>query len=347
MNQQVEVKEKFTGICNFCEKEVDKRQMSQHLKKYCKPRMAMIKAEATAEQKVRLFHIFVEGKYNPIYWMHLEVAASESLITLDQFFRDIWVECCDHLSAFEIDSTSYSIDPPEEFMFDIYGGDDSEGGEDEESEEAAAEEEAREVAETVKDWLETLPASYLEYLPPDWVTEIRSYSTADAIAKFARSNLKALPKIPSSRVDEDMVAYWKSYYQRQMLGWLLDIFEDRSMYVSLDSVLTVGQKFSYEYDFGSTTHLALKVMAEREGQALSEDEEVKVLARNLPPFIACQVCGKRATQVAGGYYDADEHGYCDECVEKLDEDVDMLLPVVNSPRVGVCGYEGIEEDLED
>src|SRR5712692_12058170 len=100
------------GICRFCKGEFDRTKMSQHLK-YCKQRAAEIAAEgenATASQKARLFHIAVEGRYNPQYWMHLEMPASDTLADLDSFLRDIWLECCGHLSAFQVGKARYSSD---------------------------------------------------------------------------------------------------------------------------------------------------------------------------------------------------------------------------------------------
>ncbi len=123
------------GICNFCNGEFDKAKMTQHLK-HCKQRAAAIAAstEDGAKQKQRLFHILAEGRYNPQYWMHLEIPASESLFTLDGFLRDIWVECCDHLSAFEIGGTSYR-DEPGDFSFEIIGAEVQEEKDEEEKEE--------------------------------------------------------------------------------------------------------------------------------------------------------------------------------------------------------------------
>ncbi len=101
------------GICNFCETEVDKSKMSQHLK-YCKQRKAAIADEqakaATNKdaQKTKLLHIVVEGRYNPQYWMHLELPEQDTFDDLDQFLRDIWLECCGHLSAFRVGNISYS-----------------------------------------------------------------------------------------------------------------------------------------------------------------------------------------------------------------------------------------------
>ena len=129
------------------------------------------------------------------------------------------------------------------------------------------------------------------------------------------------------------------------------MLEDRSLGASLEKVLKVGQKFRYEYDFGSTTELSLKVIGEREGVLVDEESDVQILARNIPPEIKCARCGKPATRVAAGYdaWGVVEHAYCDACSKKAKED--GWLPIVNSPRVGVCAYAGEDhayiEDEED
>jgi hypothetical protein len=110
----------------------------------------------------------------------------------------------------------------------------------------------------------------------------------------------------------------------------------------LEKVVKVGQKFKYAYDFGSTTHLNLRVASEREGGPLEGKEFVgpaTVLARNVPPVILCRVCDKPATKVASGYFPMEENAYCDKCARRR-RDEEMMLPVVNSPRIGVCGYTG-------
>lgn len=113
------------------------------------------------------------------------------------------------------------------------------------------------------------------------------------------------------------------------------------MDIPLEKALKVGQQFSYEYDFGSTTHLALRVVSEREGAIQDKDEDnIEILARNNPPVILCKVCGKPAKRVASDYYPED-NGYCSsKCAKQNHEYYEEMLPVVNSPRVGVCGYTG-------
>jgi len=55
----------------------------------------------------------VEGSYLPYYWMHLELPANATLEDLDSFLRDIWLECCGHLSAFRIEGKEYLSEPSE------------------------------------------------------------------------------------------------------------------------------------------------------------------------------------------------------------------------------------------
>ena len=73
-----------------------------------------------------------------------------------------------------------------------------------------------------------------------------------------------------------------------------------------------------------------------------------ILSRNNPPQFACSICGnQKATWInAFRIYDEDLF-WCEECVNKLEEgelgayeDDVCFLPITNSPRMGVCGYEG-------
>jgi hypothetical protein len=116
--------------------------------------------------------------------------------------------------------------------------------------------------------------------------------------------------------------------------------EVESMKVRLDKVLAPGTTFAHEYDYGSTTDLQLKVLGIIEISKFPG--AARILARNLPPEFPCAGCGKPATKLANGGDGLDpDDCYCDACAAELDEDdQDMLMPIVNSPRVGVCGYTG-------
>ncbi len=331
------------GLCKFCNGEFDKAKMTQHLK-HCKQRAAAIAASTGdgTKQEQRLFQILAEGRYNPQYWMHLEIPASEPLFILDRFLRDVWVECCGHLSAFEIGGASYS-DEPEDFSFEIVGAEVQEEEEDEvdEDEEEYEDLSPEELAEEIGKFFDEEPPEWRNMLPGELQVEIRKPRSRDDLVAFLKERLNSMPKRISLLTLENVEEQRSLYFQKSTLKFLLDMVEDRSLDVPLEKVLKVGQKFTYEYDFGSTTELNLRVLSERDGvvQEGEEDDSVTILARNVPPVILCKVCGKPATKVAGGYYNVEENAYCNKCARRS-EDADMMLPVVNSPRVGVCGYTG-------
>jgi len=222
------------GQCALCGETFSKRAISRHL-------ITCQAAHSPKRGKLRkTFRLIVEGRGLPEYWLHLEMPADATLRTLDGFLRDIWLECCGHLSAFTIEHARYELDT---------------GGID---------------------------------------------------------------------------------------GMWTDIFgrgePPKSMNVRLDAVLRPDLKFDHEYDFGTTTALALKVVSET--MRPFESKAVRLLARNLPPPILCAKCGQPATQVCVECMDTEKGWLCEAHGEKHPHQ-DMFLPVVNSPRVGMCGYTGV------
>lgn len=333
-------RETTKGICSFCKGEFDKEDMARHLKQ-CEQRTNIAnEVKGSTNQKIKFFHLEVEGRYNPQYWMHLEVPVSEPLETLDDFLRDIWVECCEHLSSFNIEGTSYSSEE-EDFYFDMP---EAVGDQQIEEVEEEKEEDGSVNVIDLDAIIEFIPSPHKEMLASTLLPELRNEWPTDNLVAFLRGKLQAIPKRRKRGTPVEQDNYWERYYQKWLLEYLLALVEDRSLNATLGNVLRVGQKFSYLYDFGSTTYLNLRVVASRQGVVRDEEQSVKLLARNEPPVIVCQTCGKPATQVISGYYNVEENGYCDECVRKLKRDgFEMLLPVVNSPRIGVCGYTGNQD----
>ncbi len=225
-------KQSSTGTCSFCGDTFGKRAMAKHVQT-CKRRQTASSVGKGKPRPTKIFHLVVEGRYAPEYWMHLEAPAADTLQMLDQFLRNAWLECCGHLSAFTIEGERYAVQP----MNDFFSG-----------------------------------------------------------------------------------------------------LREKSMNFPLSRVLNPGLKFRHEYDFGSTTELALKVVSEREGEYRGKD--VQVLARNHAPEILCQLCDKPAVAICTQCIYEDEGWLCEEHAEEHECGEEMLLPVVNSPRVGVCGYAG-------
>jgi hypothetical protein len=95
----------MTGECFLCHASIPKAQATRHV-------TACLKARPPERgQRVKTLHLKVEGKYNPEYWMHIEIASAWTLCDLDGFLRQTWLECCDHMSCFTIDEERYAYQP--------------------------------------------------------------------------------------------------------------------------------------------------------------------------------------------------------------------------------------------
>ena len=88
-----------SGICLLCSSKYTKASMAKHLKS-CIPKSLQNQPQQAKDQVQPFFHIQVTGYHSPDYWLHLKVNSNASLGTLDQFLRNIWLECCGHMSAF-------------------------------------------------------------------------------------------------------------------------------------------------------------------------------------------------------------------------------------------------------
>lgn len=218
------MKTESQGKCSLCGASLSKRQILHHLSKCAYPDGKNIAA---------VVQLRVDVPGSP-FWLDLDVKATSTLRQLDDFLRNIWLECCGHLSSFEVGQTRY---------------------------------------------MAVLSDGFFGPEP-----------------------------------------------------------NERSMNARLSASLpAAGSVFSYEYDFGSTTYLRLKVVAHRE--APSRRESVRLLARNDDPVWFCAVCREPASSVCAYCYE-DDAFVCETHIEDHKCGDEGMLPVVNSPRMGVCGYTG-------
>lgn len=122
-------------------------------------------------------------------------------------------------------------------------------------------------------------------------------------------------------------------------------YADGGMDILLSKLIKPGLIFTYDYDFGSTTRLKLKVVSIDKNWKAKEN--IVLLARNNPLGLICVKCGKKADKLCiGCEWENEENTYCSKCYKnhKCKSGDDIWLPVVNSPRMGVCGYTGDTDD---
>lgn len=224
------------GVCVFCSREIARGGFARHLLTCPKRQEAQAAADAAGGRPQTLYHLCVQDAWSLGYFLHLEMRGDATLAHLDAYLRAIWLECCGHLSAFNIRGISY------------------------------------------------------ESSPDPWMG-------------------------------------------RQV----------RPMEVRVDRLFRPGLEMGYKYDFGSTTELTIKVVAQREGKPLTR-HPIYLMARNKFEPPPCMVCGRPAAYLCTEcMYNEDSR--CELCDEhaKEHEHEEMVMALVNSPRTGVCGYDGPAE----
>lgn len=226
-----------TGACIYCGKEMTRGGLARHLRTCAQRQQAIVAANAQRGEDQTLYHLQVQDAWGSDYWLHLEMRGNATLKDLDFYLREIWLECCGHLSAFEIGPVRYT------------------------------------------------------------------------------------------QLFNDGMSYG----------------QEKSMNVRVHRLFRTGMEIPYEYDFGTTSKLVIKVVDQREGKPTTKNPIV-LMARNsfTPP--PCAECGQPATQVCTEcIWESPQMAvFCEEHAEEHEHD-DMLLSIVNSPRTGMCGYEGPAE----
>lgn len=96
------------GKCYYCNKELTEKTIKRHMKN-CDEMKKKIEELSNQDKKQRnQFIIAIKSKYDKNeYCIYLSIDENLSLLHIDQFLRDIWLECCGHLSAFKIKGKIY------------------------------------------------------------------------------------------------------------------------------------------------------------------------------------------------------------------------------------------------
>jgi hypothetical protein len=121
--------------------------------------------------------------------------------------------------------------------------------------------------------------------------------------------------------------------------------EEIPMKTRAEQVFEPGVELTHIYDFGTSSETLVKTVGVREGKPLTS-HPIALLARNDPPEDYCMECRQPASWLClECLYELDEPGtFCDEHVkDHPHEEYGEPLRLVNSPRLGMCGYSGPAE----
>ncbi len=128
------------------------------------------------------------------------------------------------------------------------------------------------------------------------------------------------------------------YYDRQTeIDWA--IVETRRMSARIADAFELGTEAEYKYDFGTPSKLLISAIAVRSGNW--SGNPIRMLARNNTPTMKCTACHLQAEWICTECLWGDRPFlFCDRHSKGHLHEDEMFLPVVNSPRIGMCGYEG-------
>ena len=103
------------GKCNVCGITLHRSEVYSHIAR-CIEAVYGIRASRTPDKgrrrlSLRTVHLSVRSMERP-HWMEIAVRADATLQELDRFLRSVWLECCGHLSHFDIGGVVYSMMVP-------------------------------------------------------------------------------------------------------------------------------------------------------------------------------------------------------------------------------------------
>lgn len=118
--------------------------------------------------------------------------------------------------------------------------------------------------------------------------------------------------------------------------------EEIAMSRKIEKVFATAVELTHIYDFGTSSITMIKMVGSRQGAPLTGNP-IYLMARNKMPPAECRECGEPADW------------YCADCLVVRGEWIELCetpcadhdhdeyggpKPLINSPRLGMCGYEG-------
>jgi hypothetical protein len=113
----------------------------------------------------------------------------------------------------------------------------------------------------------------------------------------------------------------------------------------VDAVFQGDVELTHIYDFGTSSETRIKAVGQRNGVPTSE-RPMALMARNLMPEATCIECDQPATHLCMECLIEDETQgtLCEKHARNHPhEDYGEPIELVNSPRLGMCGYTGPAE----
>jgi len=117
--------------------------------------------------------------------------------------------------------------------------------------------------------------------------------------------------------------------------------EEISMRRTIGNILNKGDVLTHIYDFGTSSETQVKMGNTRTGASLSK-HPIYLMGRNEMPAYQCMECDQIAAWYCAECQEYEQAGLlCETHVkDHPHDDYGDPIKIVNSPRLGMCGYSG-------
>ena len=105
------------GTCFICQQTFSKTAIFKHVILCLNKKMETAPADTALKKTDSVFMLEVSAY--KVFWLILEMRGKATLAQLDNFLRQMWLECCGHLSQFSIGQNRYISHPEDEPGMDI------------------------------------------------------------------------------------------------------------------------------------------------------------------------------------------------------------------------------------
>jgi hypothetical protein len=341
---------KLSGPCSLCDKIYSKNYFTRHILSCTK--------KISGDKKG-----YIVCVRDRVFWLYMYLPKNIYLSDLDKYIRDIWTECCDHVSLFIINKKIYSsaknweenlpFEPKYRAFYNSNESNEyseSSGHNDEPSGSSGSSEicDSGELCESSSDLDVTSKESILSGHESNESNE--SSESNNAENKNGSTTASASENSDASGSSDDSDNYDVSNMSEKTIH-LLVYKPDFDMTARIDGLFEIDAILEYKY--GSKTHLNIEVISE----CSTDYENITLLGRNSMPPFCCQIC---STDVNTYLCDNCHVVLCRDCsrVQKyhkcINEDNckeydnpvyflqnNLIKLNINSPRIGISCFSGL------
>jgi hypothetical protein len=143
-------------------------------------------------------------------------------------------------------------------------------------------------------------------------------------------------KLQLSKLDQYFRDVWLEcchHLSQFKINGITHQYQTPNMKKTIGQTITIGSQIEYVYDFGNNTTLSIDAIT----ICKTDNKTIKLISRNDKPYIKCKEPKCKHDSI--DFCTNCQNTYCNQCINKSKHHCITILPIVNSPRFGICCYK--------